>query len=643
MAPNTSWIAGWLVVVSATVAYAHGGAYQPPPPPMPPAGAVPPGLRLGGPTTPGGDPGPGPTTGGGGTTGGPTTGGKDVGGGPGKGGPTTGGGSSPAPGGGPTTGGGTFGNGPATGGAGPTRPAPKRFSGAGIGQDHWTRWWYPNRRHIMRWNARVAERAVLDTTPSGTAAQKDDGLWRAEVQAALHGALHSSNEDLASGAAVALGKLGDPSDAPALSRVLFDESRQQPVREAAALALGLLPAIDAASGDARQALAKVASDGGEPERLRAVAVYALGLRGEPASVPLLIQEAHASGATWDVPAAAVAALGLVGVDLVHPDLIELLEGPRRKKQQEAVRRAYAAQALANLAADGTLDALREAAQDSDENVRRAAILALGASADATDDATMDTLARVIHRDKDAPCRHVAAIALGRIGHSRGEAALRHAYLKGDSLLQPFAALGLGLYARHDGKERAADVVLKDLETRANAELRGALAIAVGLSGNRAGAEILRDLAGSRGDPALRGHAAIALGLLDDRSEGAPILRKLLTEVHDPGVQREVALALGMLGDREATRLLVRLVEDGDTVYVQGSAAMALGRIGGAEAGKALLGLLQDDSRPDLARAMAAVGLGMILDASEGKRLATIGADLNWYLFTPTVHEILTIL
>ncbi len=287
--------------------------------------------------------------------------------------------------------------------------------------------------------------------------------------------------------------------------------------------------------------------------------------------------------------------------------------------------------------------MREAARDSDKDVRRAAVLALGSVADADDDATMDTLVRVLYRDKDDACQHVAAIAIGRIGHDRGESALKHAYTKGNRVMQPFAAIGLGLYSRHEGKARASALILRELKDRANADLRASLAIAVGLSGNQNGAPVLREIAADRGNPALRGHAAIAIGLLGDGALGAPILRKMLVDVKSPDVQREVALGLGMLGDREAVKLLIGLVEDGGSVYVQGSAAMALGRIGGAEAGAALLGLLRDENRPDVARAMAGVGLGLVLDRSEGKRLASIGADPNWYLFTPTVHELLTIL
>ena len=54
-------------------------------------------------------------------------------------------------------------------------------------------------------------------------------------------------------------------------------------------------------------------------------------------------------------------------------------------------------------------------------------------------------------------------------------------------------------------------------------------------------------------------------------------------------------------------------------------------------------LLEDERQPGLARGMAAVGLGLVLDRSEGRGLARVGSDLNWYVLTPTVQEILTIL
>ena len=197
--------------------------------------------------------------------------------------------------------------------------------------------------------------------------------------------------------------------------MLQDARRRGPVREAAALALGLLPTSAESAGDARKALASVATASRENDRLRAVAVYALGMRGEIASLPVLLELAHGSAASWDVPAAAVGALGLVGHDLVQPDLTELLDGPRRRRGGEVMRRAYAAQALARIPSPGSVAALREAAQDSDENVRRSATLALGSADGANDDATMDVLARLAARDRDTGVRCAAVISIGRLG------------------------------------------------------------------------------------------------------------------------------------------------------------------------------------------------------------------------------------
>jgi hypothetical protein len=122
-----------------------------------------------------------------------------------------------------------------------------------------------------------------------------------------------------------------------------------------------------------------------------------------------------------------------------------------------------------------------------------------------------------------------------------------------------------------------------------------------------------------------------------------VLRPVLTDTHDDALRREAALALGLIGDREALHVLADTVENGDTVFLRGSAALALGRIGGREAGTALLTLLENRKRPAIGRAMAAVGIGMLLDRTEGRGLARIGSDLNWYLQTAAVAEVLTIL
>lgn len=616
-------------------ALAHGGSYQPPPPPNPPptrvplnpGGTFPPGMTPTDPRGPLTGPGTGPITGPGreGDPPPPGPGKTPPGDGPGPVGPTT-------PGSGPL----------------PTQPPPTPGTRPGRGSrseepglDHWSRWWFPNRDHLLGLSARVPG----TTTPGSADGPAGSEIWRAEVSAALVKALGDSDEEISTAAAIALGKGGDPSHTDALACVLLDGKRLQPVREAAALALGLVDLGDSEEGRmaARVALERVAGDRREAPRLRGMAVYGLGLRGDTGALPYLISAAHSPDVAWDVPAAGIASLGLVGEDLALPDLEDVLRSSQNRRREDLIRRVYAAQGLARLGDAAALPVLREAAADSDEDVRRAALLALGALANETDDDTAELLLRVLARDKDRACRNMAALSLARTTHPRAEAALRRAYTKGDRLHQPFAALALGLLARETNDPRVVSPLAHDLGNRSNADLLGALAVAVGLARFTDSSKELQAIVSDRGDPELRSHAAIALGLMGDTPGAAATLRSVLQSENDPAIRREAALALGLLGDREAVRILVKVLEDGGTTYEQGSAAAALGRIGGAEASKALLDLLRDERRPGVARGMAAVGLGLLLDRTEGRGISRVGADLNWYLTTDTVEEVLTIL
>jgi len=179
--------------------------------------------------------------------------------------------------------------------------------------------------------------------------------------------------------------------------------------------------------------------------------------------------------------------------------------------------------------------------------------------------------------------------------------------------------------------------------RAGPELRGALCIAAGLAGDLDAAVVLRKIASEQGDPEVRAQAAMGLGLLGDRDGAPPVLRALLKDSPSPAVQREAAFALGMLGDRDAEKILLDLVVNGQGVYVQGSAAVALGRIGGQESSAALVSMLKNKDKPGISRGMAAVALGLLLDRTDGRAIASVGADLDWYLLTPTAREILDIL
>ena len=635
-------VAAAALLAAAAPAFAHGGVYQPPDPPDVPGGKPKHVTPI--PTTEPPPPPPPPPD-----PDGPSNGGNPSGGGGGGGGPES------PDGGGSGTGTGESGDGPSTpdgkpsgpstpggGGSGGSPQGPergKRPATGALSAEHWTRWWYPNRLALLDFAGRV--RDAQATTPAADGAPRAE-MWRAKAQEALTLALSDPDDDVASGAAVALGKGGDAGDAAPLVALLLNARRAQQVREGAALGLGLLPA-EKGGVDVRAALERVAADRGAPDRLRAFAVYALGLRGDAAAVPFLVDAATASEPEWDVSVAGLTALGLSRCAMTRPDLERMLAGPKTERSRETMRRVYAAHGLARLGDAAAVPALRAAVSDDDENVRRASILALGALASADDAATSELLTRVLRRDSDRACRCMAAISLGRIGPARAAAELRWAYENGDSLEQPFAALALGLVARRSKDADIAKLLTRDLTERANAELRGALCIAIGLTGDLASAPAVRKVASERGDPEMRAQAAMALGLLGDRAGGPAVLRAMLRDAPSPSMQREAAFALGMLGDREAVEVLLKLVAEGGSVYVQGSAAVALGRIGGEESVEPLTAMLREHGRPAISRAMASVALGLLIDRTQGRRLASIGADLDWYALTPSVREILDIL
>lgn len=607
------------VLALASEALAHGGQYQPPPPPGP-RGWVPPGRQPLGPGT--GGPGKGlpPTT--------PST--------PPSGGPTTGG---PGPVTGPSTGGGPL-TGPGTGT--PTTPPPRPVNVPGaLSKDHWTRWWYANRSFVIDLHARAGEKNRVVTPGRGTTTEAE--LWRAKAEDALLRALEDRDEDVASAAAIALGKAGDPGVAPRLRELMLNKKRQLPVREAAALALGLVGVEkDVKSArETRRALESIAASRKAQQRLRGMAVYAMGLRTDAGSVPFLLDVAGSNAPTWDVPAAGASALGLAANEMTFEDLVRLLQGPKRLKKRETIARVYAAHGLACAGDPAAIPALRKAALDKEEQVRRAAVLALGALASPDDAETAKILHWVINRDKDTVTRNMAALSIGRIGDPGAERALRYWFKKGKGRHQPFAALGLGLLARKNDDPGIPKLLAKEFDRRANADLRGSLAIALGLAGDPSHAKVLRSACGG-GNPDVQAHAAVALGLLGDKAS-APVMREMLRNQGNPVIVREAALGLGLLGDRASIKVLVNIVERGNGVFERGSAAIALGRIGGSESATALTDLLSDEDRPAIARAMGAVGLGLLLDRTEGRGLHRLGADLNWYVQTSTIEEILTIL
>jgi len=547
----------------------------------------------------------------------------------------------PPPGGGPTTPGGDA-RGPVTGGGDPTGGATtgaggrRRGGGGGVQAGHWSYWWYANRLFLMGEGARARTHAAQ--TPGGED-PATDSLWRAKAKSALAAALSDDDAEVVAAAVLALGKAGDASDIPLVKKVALDGKRRPAEREHATMALGLLSAeTPADAADARKALHSIAADDDNTERLRALAVYALGLRQDEGALPFLADCARGGGRGWDIPAAGLSALGLSGCEAARGELERVLKQAKGKGQ--TMRRVYAAHGLAKLGDSAAVPALLGVLKDDEDNVRRAAALAIGAVAPAADPESVKALQRVLAKDRDRGARAMAAVALGLLGGDDAVATLRKSYSRDDAALRPYAAVALGVIARRSGNPKIVTPLLRDLKRGTRHELLGATCVAVGLAGLEDAIPLLRKIVVKGGNPQVVAQAAVSLGLIGDRAEGRDLLRELLRETHDPMLRGEVALALGMLGDLRTLAALDDMVQDGRTEHERITGCLGLGRIGGPESASVLAAVLADENKSRIERHMAGNALGMLLDASEGRRVGRVPADLNWYALTPTVFDIL---
>jgi HEAT repeat protein len=465
--------------------------------------------------------------------------------------------------------------------------------------------------------------------------------WRANALAALRHAFPDSDVEVFTGCAVALGKAGDATDAPALLRALGQSYGDQSMRESLVLGLGLL---GRGAPGARAALAEVLRNRKEPSRIRGMAAIALGLSRDAAAAPLLLSTARERGPSKDPAASTLIGVGLLGEPLVIPDLVAILDDPASADTKGV--RPQAAYALGRIGGAEAVRGLGRALGDSDPQVRRAAILALGECAPADVAPLAAALAHGVREDRDRACRNFASVVLGRIGGVDALDALSRRFALGDRGERDFATLGLGLWARGttdaDAKARISASLRSDFQNRDDADYRGALAIALGLMRDQKAIPNLRSVVKERGDPDLRAHCALALGLVGAKVAEAD-LRACLVEKGNPVLQREAALALGLLGDPSAAKVLADLLSGpGVPEHVRASAARALGNIGGEVAAQALDALLASPSASGAVRGQAAVGLGLILDRRQPGALASIPGGLDFLAPSPAILEVLTI-
>lgn len=633
-------IAVWLFGISLSVpVWAHGGQYAGPSTSQPPKPQPPSPGSYGGPTDTGGG-GRGPVTHG------PRT----------PSGPTPAGGATPAP----------------SAGTRGARGVTSGFYDVSQDLSRWERWWELNQHALLDLRASLYTQGPSTGSESAAAIDRmrpgEAELRERVLPKLLFLVKQERQPDLQTGAIMALAKIGlDTRLCSELATSIADPNQE--VAETATLGLGLLgdpralPALLSLARDDAQGRSFVAKTS-VPMRTRAFAIYACGLFGEKtadlAARARIVDSLRSIDAdSYEIQAARVIALGIVrDPERRAAEELRRLLGDRKA---DARVRAMAPISLARLLG-GTQsvtdsgwtqspwlapsrEALLRVLEDAQEAhlLRLSCIQALPHFAQAAEatfvSKAQSALLRIFLESKSGEEKQLAAIALGKMGGTEAEDALCK-QLARTGTLKPWAALGLGLLARGNA-ERQTELgakIVTAFENERNPSTAGALAVAMGLAGDRRSAELLRSRLESSANEELRGYVALSLGMIGAR-EALPQIAKIAQEaVRRPELQKQSVIALGLLGDRAVGLDLVARLAGARTLAAQASLAAAIGWIGDRRSLDALLELLDGSKLTPLSRAFVAAALGMIGDTRETHWSATISSDLNYFAAPSTLLD-----
>ncbi|MCY2961177.1 MAG: hypothetical protein NTY35_13535 [Planctomycetota bacterium] len=397
-------------------------------------------------------------------------------------------------------------------------------------------------------------------------------------------------------------------------------------------------------------------------------------------------ETSTGTASADLAAACVIALGLVpmpveeGADNGHAASIRPRSGaslddfpPRSRSAQAAVlarflndgdrpvlARAHVPDALARLGIGAGTDlrgdiarelaAVLERQSREDAGVVRGAVLALGRLADSDSDAAdvrmRATLKRALDAG-DAQARLFALVSLAQVAGRRGDAEdasavqsevqslLLERLVRGKARERSWSALALGILERgraaqmREGSSAVRAALRRALADASAADQIGALAIGIGLCGDRSATKDLLAKLDDVRDPAGRGHIATALGLLGAPEAVKPLRAILQKSRFQPELLRETAIALALLGDVDLESALIGELRDARSLASQAAIARALGFAGKLATVDPLAKMLGDSSLTAGARAFSAVALGMICDRERLPWNAFLSIGVNY--------------
>ena len=285
------------------------------------------------------------------------------------------------------------------------------------------------------------------------------------------------------------------------------------------------------------------------------------------------------------------------------------------------------------------------------DIHRACALALGqlAVADKADARYSKLLLDYYNRGRDTQARYFALMAMGQIGGNDNRNELLKELARGKKVLErPWAAMALGtlaFHARKNGCDPAAletigCELLKQFKKARAPYAKGAMAVAVGLSGHRAaGRELKEQFLRFKHQDEFAGYLCIGMALLPYREAQSEILEVARVSFRRPELLMQAAIALGKMGHKEATAALIEMLRGREVNLAKMSAiARALAFIGDRSTVRPLRDMLFNDQLTPLTRAFAAVALGGIADKEKLPWNSKIGRNMNYRAAVETLTQ-----
>jgi HEAT repeat protein len=500
--------------------------------------------------------------------------------------------------------------------------------------DHWNLWWEANKS------------AYLTSTLVGEGLQ--EGFLGGEGQSAvvykpkvseelfqlLLEALRSKDRNLRMVAAIAMGRIGDPSFLNHLEQRLQEDSAE-PVRQSLMMALGLAKHSRGVSS-----LLRVIENRALTDMDRGFALMALGFIGTKDVLPGLAKLMEHESSSTDLQASIVTAVGFIG----DSRSVRFLSNIVSKESYDPLVRAYACAGLARLKDSESIEALLVAYKSRKAEVRQAALLALGevpnGEAKQTKLRNM-TLIKALKTEKDAQALGFLCITLGKLGDPGASFSLSQ-FLK--KAKQPnsrgFAALGLGLL----GDDLAKSVLKEAFLAEKNISNRGAYLIGMGLARDLQAIPLIFRALQEEGDREFKGYAVTALGLLRNLPQPAKegIYQLLKQNTRFSRLIGSCATALSMAGDPRGSEYLKELLAHPNAL-VSSNAALSLGELNGTSVVPVLVKAYQK-STMDLSKQFYLIALGKAFENERRKisLLRWFSLNYNYRARTLTYEHVLKI-